>query len=174
MQWYDKIPFPIRKVIGKIAGALPAHRGRQLPGAAGASGWRSGSSANAYMFTEKERRAILKHPAGAPAPEALTKPYYDMVKDKDAVTKMQFVDLNMWMVGDILLKADKMSMANSLELRVPFLDKKIMALAGRIPTKYRVQRQEHQVRHAAGGLRRCPKSGPAKRSWASPCPPGCG
>ncbi len=71
-----------------------------------------------------------------------------MVQDKDAVTKMQFVDLNMWMVGDILLKADKMSMANSLELRVPFLDKEIMALAGRIPLKYRVNEEKHKIRHA--------------------------
>ena len=54
------------------------------------------------------------------------------------MTKMQYLDLHMWMAGDILLKADKMSMANSLELRVPFLDKEVMALAEQIPTKYRV------------------------------------
>jgi asparagine synthase (glutamine-hydrolysing) len=51
---------------------------------------------------------------------------------------MQYLDLHMWMAGDILLKADKMSMANSLELRVPFLDKEVMGLAEKIPTKYRV------------------------------------
>ena len=55
---------------------------------------------------------------------------------------MQYLDLHMWMAGDILLKADKMSMAHSLELRVPFLDKKVMALAERIPTRYRVTRKE--------------------------------
>ena len=44
----------------------------------------------------------------------------------------------MWMMGDILLKADKMSMANSLEVRVPFLDRKVIELAQRIPTRYRV------------------------------------
>ena len=46
----------------------------------------------------------------------------------DDVTKMQYLDINMWMVGDILLKADRMSMANSLELRVPFLDKEVFKL----------------------------------------------
>ena len=51
---------------------------------------------------------------------------------------MQYLDLHLWMAGDILLKADKMSMANSLELRVPFLDKEVMKVAERIPTKYRV------------------------------------
>ncbi len=55
---------------------------------------------------------------------------------------MQYLDLNMWMTGDILLKADKMSMANSLELRVPFLDKEVMKLAQRIPTRYRVTHKE--------------------------------
>ena len=54
---------------------------------------------------------------------------------------MQYLDLHMWMAGDILLKADKMSMANSLELRVPFLDKKVMELAEQIPTRYRVTRE---------------------------------
>ena len=72
----------------------------------------------------------------------ITKSFYDKVKGKDNVTKMQYLDLNLWMTGDILLKADKMSMANSLELRVPFLDKEIMALAERIPKRYRVTKEK--------------------------------
>ena len=114
------------------------------------------------MFSEKERKSLLKHPTDAQSPAALVKPYYDMVQDKDAVTKMQFVDLNMWMVGDILLKADKMSMANSLELRVPFLDKRNYGIGGRIPLKYRVNRKTQNtpcVRPLCAG---CPKSGLAK------------
>ena len=169
MQWYDKIPFPIRRLIGKIAGALPAHRGLNFLVRRGKR-LEERFIGNAYMFTEKERKAILKHPAGAPAPEELTKPYYDMVKDKDAVTKMQFVDLNMWMVGDILLKADKMSMANSLELRVPFLDKKIMALAGRIPTKYRVNDENTKYAMRKAALRRMPKKWAAKKKLGFPVP----
>lgn len=55
---------------------------------------------------------------------------------------MQYLDLHLWMTGDILLKADKMSMAHSLELRVPFLDRKVMELAEKIPCKYRVTRDE--------------------------------
>ena len=51
---------------------------------------------------------------------------------------MQYLDINMWLMGDILLKADKTSMANSLELRVPFLDKKVMELAETIPLNCRV------------------------------------
>ncbi|MBR1735679.1 MAG: asparagine synthase C-terminal domain-containing protein, partial [Firmicutes bacterium] len=71
----------------------------------------------------------------------ITKPYYDFTKGLDPVTRMQFIDLNLWMVGDILLKADKMSMANSLEVRVPFLDKKVFDVARKIPADYRVNRR---------------------------------
>ena len=68
----------------------------------------------------------------------ITKPYYDKVKDKDEVSKMQYIDFNFWLIGDILLKADKMSMANSLEVRVPFLDRKLIDYASSIPTKYKI------------------------------------
>lgn len=169
MAWYDKIPLPIRRLIGKIAGALPAHRGLNFLVRRGKT-LEERFIGNAYMFKEKERKALLKNPAGAPAPEALVKPYYDMVRDKDAVTKMQFVDLNMWMVGDILLKADKMSMANSLELRVPFLDKEIMALAGQIPTKYRVNSENTKYAMRQAALRRMPEKWAGKKKLGFPVP----
>ena len=90
------------------------------------------------MFTPADRKSLLKITTEAPDPTEITSHFYKNVKGKDDVTKMQYLDLHMWMAGDILLKADKMSMANSLELRVPFLDKEVMALAEKIPTKYRV------------------------------------
>ena len=142
-----------------MAGALPAHRGLNFLVRRGKR-LEERFIGNAYMFTEKERRAILKHPTGAPAPETLCKPYYDMVADKDAVTKMQFVDLNMWMVGDILLKADKMSMANSWSCGCPSWIKKIMALAGRIP-KVPGQRENTKYACSKAALRRMPD-----KSWA--------
>lgn len=61
-----------------------------------------------------------------------------MVKNEDDVTKMQHLDMHLWLVEDILLKADKMSMAHSIELRVPFLDKEVMKAAAKVPSKYRV------------------------------------
>ena len=167
--WYDKIPFPLRKLIGAVAGLLPAHRGLNFLVRRGKK-LEDRFIGNAYMFTEKERRALLKRPTDALSPAAMVKPYYDMVRDKDAVTKMQFVDLNMWMVGDILLKADKMSMANSLELRVPFLDKKIMALAGRIPLKYRVNSENTKFAMRKAALRRMPEKWAGKKKLGFPVP----
>lgn len=134
---YDKLPRPVKRTIGKIAAKLPARRGVNFFVRKGRD-VEERFIGNAYMFTPEQRKALLKIKTSAPAPQALTKPYFDNVKEKDDVTKMQYLDLHMWMAGDILLKADKMSMANSLELRVPFLDKEVMALAEQIPTKYRV------------------------------------
>lgn len=134
---YDKLPMSLRRAIGSIAGKLPAHRGVNFFVRKGKT-VEERFIGNAYMFTPDERKALLKITTDAPSPQAITRPYYNRVKDKDDVTKMQFLDLHLWMAGDILLKADKMSMANSLELRVPFLDKEVMALAEKIPTRYRV------------------------------------
>lgn len=69
----------------------------------------------------------------------LTSKYYDKVTNKDDITKRLYLDMNMWIVDDILLKADKMTMANSLELRVPILDKEMWNLSRRIPTKHKVK-----------------------------------
>lgn len=169
MAWYDRIPFPIRRAIGKLAGMLPAHRGLNFLVRRGKR-LEERFIGNAYMFTEKERRALLKHPTDARPPAEMVKPYYDMAADKDSVTKMQFVDLNMWMVGDILLKADKMSMANSLELRVPFLDKEVMALAGRIPTRYRVNGENTKFAMRKAALRRMPEKWAGKKKLGFPVP----
>lgn len=134
---YDKLPMPIRRAIGKAAGKLPAKRGVNFFVRKGKT-VEERFIGNAFIFSAEERKNLLKIKTDAPHPMELTKPYYSRVKGKDDVTKMQYLDLHMWMAGDILLKADKMSMANSLELRVPFLDKEVMALAEQIPTKYRV------------------------------------
>lgn len=134
---YDKLPRLIRRGIGNIAAKLPAKRGVNFFVRKGRD-VEERFIGNAYMFTPEQRRELLKITTSAPEPTELTRPFYKNVKGKDDVTKMQYLDLHMWMAGDILLKADKMSMANSLELRVPFLDKEIMAMAEKIPTKYRV------------------------------------
>ena len=143
---YDKLPRGVRRGIGKVAAKLPAKRGVNFFVRKGKD-LEERFIGNAYMFTPEERKSLLKIKTDAPDPQKLTAHYYQRVQDADDVTKMQYLDLHMWMAGDILLKADKMSMAHSLELRVPFLDKKVMALAERIPTRYRVTRREITDEH---------------------------
>ncbi len=135
--WYDKLPMIVRRGIGNAASLLPAKRGVNFLVRKGRT-LEERFIGNAYIFTPAERKALLKIKTDAPAPTAVTKPFYDKVQDADTVTKMQYLDLHLWMTGDILLKADKMSMAHSLELRVPFLDKEVMHVAEQIPTKFRV------------------------------------
>ena len=135
--FYDKLPRVIRRAVGNVAGRLPAKRGVNFFVRKGRD-VEERFIGNAYIFTPKERKALLKIQTGAPSPMDITMPFYKRVTDMDDVTKMQYLDLHLWMAGDILLKADKMSMANSLELRVPFLDREVMSLAEQIPTRYRV------------------------------------
>ena len=134
---YDRLPRSVKRGVRYIAEKLPAKRGVNFFVRKGKD-VEERFIGNAYMFTPAERKNLLKIKTAAPDPMSITKPFYNRVRGKDDVTKMQYLDLHLWMAGDILLKADKMSMANSLELRVPFLDKEIMGLAEKIPTKYRV------------------------------------
>ncbi|MCM1507211.1 MAG: asparagine synthase (glutamine-hydrolyzing) [Ruminococcus flavefaciens] len=134
---YDRLPRAVKRTVADIAEKLPAKRGVNFFVRKGRD-VEERFIGNAYMFTSEDRKKLLKIKTKAPEPSEITAKFYKRVKGKDDVTKMQYLDLHMWMSGDILLKADKMSMANSLELRVPFLDKEIMSLAEKIPTRFRV------------------------------------
>lgn len=97
----------------------------------------------------------------------MVKPIYDKVKDKDDITKMQYVDMHMWLAGDILLKADKMSMAHSLEVRVPFLDRKVFEVASKVPVKYRVNKENTKYAMRLAAKRNLPPAVANKRNLVS-------
>ncbi len=140
LQKYDKIvPKNVRHGLSKLARKLPNNRATDFL-------VRGGQTPEEYfigqarVFPEDEALAVLK-PAfrhGVTVKE-ITAPIYQSVADDDDVTKMMTIDMRLWLPGDILLKADKMSSAHSLELRVPFLDKEVMKVAEKIPTKYRIK-----------------------------------
>ncbi len=125
---------------------------------------------NAFMYDDEEKRQILKDPSIVTRPQDLCRKYYDRVKGYDEVTKMQYLDINLWMVGDILLKADRMSMANSLELRVPFLDRKVFEVARTIPTKYRIAHGTTKYAMRQAALRHLPKATAQKKKLGFPVP----
>lgn len=135
------LPKPIRKFLAKCVSILPfSFKGKNLLIRA-SKDVEERFIGNANIFSKKEREDILKNPSGNFEPKEITKPLYEKVKNLDDVTKMQYIDINLWLVGDILLKADKMSMANSLEVRVPFLDKEVFNVASKIQSDYRVNKQ---------------------------------
>lgn len=93
---------------------------------------------NAYIFSAAEvsEIATLKNNV---SPHRVTVPLYRQTKHLDDVTRMQHIDLNTWLPGDILIKADKMSMANSLELSSPYLDHRLFEFAATLPLAYKIR-----------------------------------
>ncbi|MEE1198324.1 MAG: asparagine synthase (glutamine-hydrolyzing) [Acutalibacteraceae bacterium] len=168
---YDKLPFCIRRAVSKTCEFL------HLPKKHGINYLiRRGKTieerfiGNANIFSTKERNKILLVGKDAVEPKILCQKFYDEVKDKDTVTKMQYLDINMWLMGDILLKADKTSMANSLELRVPFLDKKVMELAEKIPVNCRVNTKTTKLALRKAAEKTLPKLTAEKDKLGFPVP----
>lgn len=146
-----RLPRPLRRAMGAVAKAVPFRIKGKNYIIRGSKDLQERFIGNAFRFNEAERERILKHPTGRYPHTQLTAPYYAQVKDQDDVTKMQYIDIHFWLIGDILLKADKMSMAHSLEVRVPFLDKEVFKVARTVPTKYKVNKQntKYAMRMAA-------------------------
>ena len=166
--WYDRIPFPVRRVIGKICSLLPQKHGINFLVRRGKT-IEERFIGNANIFSLSERKKVLLRDNGV-APQVLCGKFYGEVKDKDTITKMQYLDINMWLMGDILLKADKTSMANSLELRVPFLDKKVMELAEKIPLECRVNTVTTKLALRKAAERTLPKRTAEKDKLGFPVP----
>ena len=93
---------------------------------------------NAKIYNEQEKRKILKQYESKFDFRKVTEPFYQKAKNYDDVKKMQYIDICTWMRGDILVKADKMTMAHSLELRVPFLDKEVFTIASQLSTTHNI------------------------------------
>lgn len=148
------VPRSIRRALGNFVAGKPYFKGRNflLKGAEMPEKWFTGQ---AFIYRSDEIDQIVKPEyAGGPDAFELCAPIYERGKDFCDVSRRQFLDMNMWLPSDILLKADKMSMAHSLELRVPFLDKKVMEFAQHIPVKYRVNENGNKqvLRHAANRI----------------------
>jgi asparagine synthase (glutamine-hydrolysing) len=138
MKKYQKIPRPLRAFAASVTKGLPYFKGHDfiLKSSGSPEDYFVGQ---ARVFSEREAKKILKgeYKKGK-APLELAENFYKKMPYKDALSKKQHLDIMMWMPGDILLKADKMSMAHSLELRVPYLDRHIMKLAESLPESERV------------------------------------
>ncbi|MDO4680199.1 MAG: asparagine synthase (glutamine-hydrolyzing) [Aerococcus sp.] len=143
---YRKLPLSIRKFLNAL---VPD---RDKPGRLksflirGVTGIEDRFIGHAISWPEDEVKNVLKPKyMTGPSVADITHPVYAEVSDQTDLQKMQYLDWNLWMPGDILLKADKMSMANSLELRVPFLDRKVFELAETLPDKYRASYHDSKI-----------------------------
>lgn len=149
-QNYFKLPRFLRGVAGALAEKLPPFHGRRfaMRGSAGPEKSYQRTSMN-YMWDEIPQ--VLRNYTGNSRPWQWCYPHFEKAAEQniDIITQTQYVDLVSYMPYDICLKADKMSMANSLELRVPFLDKRVLDVALQLPTACRVDKH-----HAKYALRR--------------------
>lgn len=139
MHRYRKIPAPLRVLAAHVAGHMPYFKGHDfiIKNSGRPEEYFIGQ---ALVYPENDAVQILnKEFRSGISPKEITSAVYKNVAGRDELTKKQYLDMKLWLPGDILLKADKMSMAHSLELRVPFLDKRVMELAEKIPAGYKVK-----------------------------------
>lgn len=142
---YEKLPFGLRRGLYRLSDKLPHNRVTDFL-VKGGKTIEETFIGHAKVFAEDDAMALLKPEyRSGPSVKSITGKIYEQVKDQDELTKMQYLDFNLWLPGDILLKADKMSMAHSIELRVPFLDKEVIRLGMEIPSEYKINSQNTKV-----------------------------
>lgn len=148
---YRKLPKALRKLNARIVNKLPNFKGKHFI-IRGGKDLEETYIGQARIFDSNELVGIVKNEfLEGPDSWTITKPYFDRVRGLDDITKMQYLDMFLWLPNDILLKADKMTMAHSLELRVPYLDKEVLALAEKLRTKDKIKNDigKHLLRQAA-------------------------
>ena len=164
-----KVPRPVRKVLGTVAKHCPNFKGKNFLVRGAMEPYQRFMRAN-YVFQSAERQKFLKRPIASKVPEEYSKCYFDEVSNLDEPTQLQYVDMHTWMIYDILLKADRMSMANSLELRVPFLDKKMLELSTRIPSRYRAANETTKIALRGAAIKQLPERTANKKKLGFPVP----
>ena len=168
--WITKLPMPLRRLLGKLASLLPLGlKGRDFF-IRGSKTIEERFIGNAHIFTKKERDALLKSGGRAVSPQELCSPIYRELADADDITKMQHLDIRLWNVGNILHNAEKMSKAHSLELRVPYLDREVFAVAAGLPTPLRVNRGGTKFAFRRVAARYMPKAAAGRRKLGFPVP----
>ena len=170
MDYEKKVPAPLRKAAGAIAAKLPEFKGKHFLVRGAMQPWQRYMRANYVFASPEERDRYLKKDYRSKRPEEYFKPYFDKVAGLDEPTQLQWVDMHTWMLYDILLKADRMSMANSLELRVPFLDREMLELALSIPQRYRSGKEQTKIALRGAALKQLPDSVAKRKKLGFPVP----
>lgn len=168
-RWYNRLPPWLRGGLGAAASLLPPGPGVNFLVRRGLSLEERYFGPTA-LLTEREKRRLLPGYEGDGDPVCLTESSWDMTEDQDPVTRMQQVDLQLWLAGDILLKADKMSMAHSLELRVPYLDKEVFALAAALPAAAKANARMTKIALRQAAARTLPPAAAARKKLGFPVP----
>lgn len=167
-KWYNKIPFVFRRLLALIFENFPEGRGRNLIVRRGKKLEEEYVGVN-KIFSQKERKKVLNC-KDTIKNKTITKPIFDQYKTKDHLVKMQAFDIKNWLIKDILLKVDKMTMANSLEARTPFVDKEVFKIASTIPQAYKVSKENTKIALREAAKKDIPNDSYKKKKLGFPVP----
>ncbi|KRM96545.1 asparagine synthase [Liquorilactobacillus aquaticus DSM 21051] len=145
---------PLNGILNKIAHLMPEGvKGRSFL-LRGTTPLEDRYVGNAFIFNEQEKHQFIKNYDDSHPLQSVTKPFYRDALNYDPISKMQFIDVHAWLNGDLLHNADRTTMAHSLELRTPFLDKEVFAVASEIPADLRIAHgtTKYILRKAAEGV----------------------
>ncbi|WP_057745006.1 asparagine synthase (glutamine-hydrolyzing) [Liquorilactobacillus capillatus] len=145
---------PLNGVLNKIAYMMPEGvKGRSFL-LRGTTPLEDRYVGNAFIFNEKEKQQFMKNYNKKHPLQTMTAPFYHDSRNYDPISQMQFIDMHAWLNGDLLHNADRTTMAHSLELRTPFLDKEVFAVASEIPADLRIAHgtTKYILRKAAEGI----------------------
>ncbi|WP_182346931.1 asparagine synthase (glutamine-hydrolyzing) [Tomitella gaofuii] len=151
---FERLPRPLRRGAGRLSERIPdGVRGKSLLHR-GSMTLEERYYGNARSFSDAQLRSVLRGFRQEWTHQDVTAPIYDISRGWDPVARMQHLDLFTWLRGDILVKADKITMANSLELRVPFLDRAVFEVAQSLPLDQKITRQttKYALRRALEGI----------------------
>lgn len=167
---YMKLPSFIKKSMASVSKKLPHFPGKNTI-IKYSKPFCERYIGHAQVMTEEEANSILiDRLKDDMTTTDVLRPYYDKVKNEDDILKKMYIDMNFWLPQDILLKADKMTMANSLELRVPFLDKEVWDVARKIPTKYLIRNNKTKEIFRSVAAKEMPEDWSSRRKLGFPVP----
>ena len=168
LSWYNKVPYFIRHTIALICMHLPQVRGINFLIRRGMK-LEENYIGVSKVFGENETKKFVNFKSKYKNKD-ITKDVYEEYEDKDNVTKMQAIDINFWLIKDILQKADRMTMANSLEGRVPFIDKEVFKYASSLPFEYKVTKENTKVALRDAAKKVIPTEAYKKKKLGFPVP----
>jgi len=168
MNFYNKIPYFIRHFLSVCFERLPEFRGRNFIVRRGKKLEDEYVGVN-KIFSERERKKVLTIEDTIKNKD-ITKPFFENSKTGSNLVKMQNVDIRNWMLNDILLKCDRMTMANSIEGRTPFTDKEVFNLARTIPVEHKVTKENTKVALREAAKRKVPNEVYKKKKLGFPVP----
>ncbi len=165
---YNKIPYFIRHLLSKIFSYLPEFKGRNFIVRRGIKLENDYVGVN-KIFSDEEINKVLSFKSTIKNTD-ITKSLFDKNRDKSDIVKMQAVDIKYWLVKNILLKVDKMTMANSIEARTPFIDKEVFKIASTLPLKCKLSKDNTKIALREASKKDIPNEAYKKKKLGFPVP----